>query len=206
MTRKEKEIFCLWAADLVSPPNEKLLLLLQKGKIWSFLNKAIIEWGSYPQLFAPSFGRVFPDDFLHILRAEYNRLFIDPPGAKISLVESTYKPWTIDPSCRLAWADKKGLLMSDSALHLQEIFQQLSIRIPPAFQSTPDHLILELEFLSFLYRTATHDQIRTFIVDHLDWIPELKKQIEQAQAILFYRQAIELIDLFLLYEKKNEVN
>ncbi len=205
MTRKEKETFCLWAASLVSPPDENLLISLQKGRIWSFLKRVIPQWGSNYQLFASSFSGHFPDDFLLILKAEYNRLFIDPQGARISLVESTYKKWTIDPSCGLAWADKKGQLMSDHALHLQDMFRQLSLKIPSAYQSTPDHLIIELEFLSFLYRVASLELVRTFINDHLDWIPELKVQVEQAGANLFYRQAIELINLFFLSEKKDEV-
>ncbi len=206
MTKGEKEKFCLWAAFLISPPNKKLLTSLTKGKIWAFLKKIITKWGSNPQLFAPSFRGDFPEEFLLTLKAEYNRLFIDPQGAKISLVESTYKTWTINPSCRLAWANKKGLLMSDYALHLQDIFGQLSLETPPEYQSTPDHLIIELEFLSLLYRLASLGQVRNFINDHLDWIPDLQKKIEQAGAILFYRQTIELINLFLLYEKKNEVH
>lgn len=206
MTKKEKEIFCLWAASLISPPDEHLLKTLKKGKIWSFLKRAIAHWGGQPQLFATSFSGHFPDDFLSALRAEYNRLFTDIQGEKISLVESTYKSWTKDCSSNLMWADKKGLLMSDYAGHLREIFDQLSLRIPPEFQSTPDHLILELELLSFLYRLARPEQIRNFIADHLDWIPALKKQIDRAGAIFFYRQTIELINSFLLYEMKNEVN
>lgn len=206
MTKKEKENFCLWAASLISPPDEKLLISLKKGKIWAFLKKVLAQWGSNPQLFAASFSGHFPDNFLLTLKAEYKRLFTDPQGEKISLVESNYKTWTKDPSCSLAWADKKGLLMSDYALHLQELFHQLSLKIPPEFQSTPDHLILELEFLSLLYRWGNPEQIHIFIANHLDWIPELKKQVEQAGAILFYRQTFELINLFFLYERKNEVH
>lgn len=49
----------------------------------------------------------------------------------------------------MAWANKKEGLLSDHALYLQDLLQTLSLKIPPEYQSTPDHLTIELEFLAF---------------------------------------------------------
>ena len=136
------------------------------------------------------------------MQREYDRLFAGLPGQKISLVESTYKPWTGDGSCALAFAGDKGLLMGDAALHMREIYRQSSLEVPEDLRSTPDHLLLELEFLSLLYHSATPERIQGFIEDHLDWVPDLKERLAQADPHPFYRRAIELINLFLEHERK----
>ncbi len=136
------------------------------------------------------------------LQREYERLFGKWAGQKISLVESTYKFWTRDHGCVLAFAGEKGLLMGDAALHMREMFHQFSLEVPEEFRSTPDHLILELEFLSLLYHSATKEQVQRFIKDHLDWIPDLKERVDRAHPHPFYRNAIELIHLFLFHERK----
>ena len=136
-------------------------------------------------------------------KKEYHRLFDDLRGARISLVESTYKPWTFDATCPLSIAGEKGLLMGDPALHMVEIFQALGLEVPEDFRSTPDHLVLELELLSWLYRTGTESQVQKFIADHLDWIPDLKRKIEAADPHPFYRQAAQRLELFLQEEKES---
>jgi TorA maturation chaperone TorD len=86
--------------------------------------------------------------------------------------------------------------MGDCALHIQNIFQALSLRVPPDFQGTPDHLTLELELLSYLYRFASEDQIRQFIEDHLDWIPNLRDEIQKDDPG-FYGKSVERLLEFL---------
>ncbi len=202
MTNTEKEKFCLLAAQLISPPDEQLFAELAEGSIWSFLSEIITECGGYPQNFAHHFFPNPSQDFILNLSREYEFLFTDIQGEKISLVESTYKKWTTDQSCSLAYANHYGLLQGDYALHMAEIYRQLSINVPPEFRATPDHLILELEFLSLLFRYATPQQTQIFIADHLDWVAELKEVIDRVRPNSFYSRIIELIILFLSYEKK----
>ena len=103
----------------------------------------------------------------------------------------------------MVFAASKGLVMGDSALHMRELYRQASLEVPEEFRSMPDHLVLELEFLALLYHSATPEQIEGFIGDHLDWIPELKERMEKANPHPFYRNAVELIHLFLQHETKN---
>ena len=202
MTNREKGYFCALSASLLAPPDGEMVGQLKQGRIQSLLEENIGKWGGDPQLLADLSAEKNPEGDLADLQREYERLFGNLPGSKISLVESTYKPWSRDSGCVLAFAGEKGLLMGDAALHMREMFRQLSLEVPEEFRSTPDHLVLELEFLSLLYTCATQEQVRRFITDHLDWIPDLKEQVERANPHPFYRNAIELINLFLVHESK----
>ena len=140
--------------------------------------------------------------FLKGLEEEYRRLFSELNEEGVSLVESFYKPWTLDPYCTLPFASQRGLLMGDSALHLLEIYRQCGLEAADEWKGAPDHLVLELEFLSTLYRRATDREVEQFIKDHLDWIPLLKEKIDQSGPHPFYRSALEVLDLFLGQERK----
>jgi len=204
MTNEEKGNFCAWAVSLLVPPDEETAGYLREGEIQSLLAENITEWGGDPGLLAELAGEKDPGGDLPALQEEYDRLFAALPGQRISLVESTYKPWTGDDSCALAFGGDKGLLMGDGAVHMREIYSRLSLEVPEEFRSTPDHLLLELEFLSLLYRSAAPEQIQGFIADHLDWVPELKERVDQAASHPFYRRAIELLNLFLLHERRGK--
>jgi TorA maturation chaperone TorD len=175
---------------------------LRQGRIQSLLQKNIEEWGGDPQLLAELPAEESPEGDLAALQREYERLFGNLTSQKISLVESTYRSWTGDSGCVLAFAGEKGLLMGDAALHMREMFHQFSLEVPEEFRCTPDHLVLELEFLSLLYHCAKQEQVQMFIEDHLDWIPGLKDRVDRAQPHPFYRNVIELINSFLSHERK----
>jgi len=202
MTNREKGNFCALAASLIAPPDAESMGQLKEGEIQSLLEKNIREWAGDPRLLAELSGEEKPGRDLAELRREYDRLFAGLPGPNISLVESTYKPWTADGSCGLAFAGDKGLLMGDAALHMREIYRRGSLEVPEEFRSTPDHLLLELEFLSLLYQSAMREQIQGFIEEHLDWVPDLKERLERDDAHPFYQSVIELINLFLAHERK----
>ena len=202
MTNTEKGNFCALAASLMAPPDGETVRQLKQGEIQSLLEKNIREWGGDPRAIAELSGEKNPGRDLADLQSGYDRLFAGLSGQKISLVESTYKPWTRDRSCALAFAGDKGLLMGDAALHMREIYRRGSLEVPEEFRSTPDHLLLELEFLSLLYHSATPEQIQGFIEDHLDWVPDLKERLDRADPHPFYRRVIELINLFLEHERK----
>ena len=200
MTNAEKEQFCLLAAALLNRPDEVLVEDLAQKGLCARLEDCVGQWGrsevSLPALFP---GR---DDkgFLRALQQEYGRLFSDQDGGRISLVESTYKPWTKDKSCGMVFAASKGLVMGDPAVHMLDVYDQLSLEVPEEFRSTPDHLVLELEFLALLYRSASQEMIGGFLEDHLDWIQYLEDEVEKVGPHPFYRTAVGLVHSFLRHE------
>jgi TorA maturation chaperone TorD len=204
MTNGEKERFCTFAASLIAPPDEVLAEDLRQADLRMLIEGSVRQWSGDRYLPPLFFIRECGEEaFLSALQGEYARLFGQWEGARISLVESTYKPWTTDKGCGMVFAASKGLYMGDCALHMREIYRQSSLKVPEAYCSTPDHLVLELEFLGLLYQFASHEQIERFIGDHLDWIPELRGELEKADPHPFYRDAIGLIQLFLQNEAKN---
>lgn len=204
MTNSEKDRFCAFAASLLAPPEVAMVNDLRQAGLRPLIERYVREWGGDGQLPSVWIKEASREDFLSTLQEEYERLFDQWEGEKISLVESTYKPWTEDKGCGMVFAASKGLFMGDCALHMRAIYRQLSLEVPEAFGSMPDHLVLELEFLGLLYRSGSVEQIERFIGDHLDWIPELKAALEKADPHPFYRDAVEIIDLFLKQEVKKE--
>ena len=200
MTTREKEQICSIAAMLLAPPDTMLVEDLEQEGFRHLLAKCFFKWGRDSEMVSPFICGLDRDSFLGSLQDEYERLFTDMDGVRISLVESTYKPWTMDKECGVVFAASKGLVMGDWAAHILDIYERLSMEIPEGFRSTPDHLVLELEFLALLYQTASQEWVSKFIEDHLDWIPELKKEMEKAGPSPFYSNAVEFVQLFLEHE------
>ena len=201
VTAHEKETFCTISASLLAPPDERLLNDLAQPELRSFLTEVLARWGGEVRALTAILGTRGQKRSLTTLQKEYDRLFNPYRGKVVSLVESTYKPWTKDKGCGMVFAASTGLVMGDPAVHLLDVYREVSLEVPDAFRSTPDHLILELEFLAFLYCDGTPEQSRRFIDDHLDWIPDLREEMERARAKPFYRRAVELIDIFVRNEQ-----
>jgi TorA maturation chaperone TorD len=143
-----------------------------------------------------------PENLSGDLKVEYARLFSGLSEESTSLVESFYKRWTQDPNCPLPFASERGLLMGDSAVHLLEIYRQCGIEVSEEFRGCPDHIAMELEFLSYLYQWATDVEIKMFIKDHLDWIPLVEQELKRFHPHSFYSGALEILDLFLNKERE----
>jgi TorA maturation chaperone TorD len=201
MTNGEKERFCAFAAALFAPPAGAIVDELQQKELRSLIGEYARKWGGDGKLQEGFIPEACREEILTTLQGEYTRLF-GPWGEKISLVESTYKTWTTDKACQMVFAASKGLLMGDYALHMLELYRRSSLEVPEEYRSMPDHLVLEMEFLALMYRHAPDEQIERFIRDHLDWIPKLRGAMEKAKPHPFYRNAVELLHLFLQHETK----
>jgi TorA maturation chaperone TorD len=189
MPDKEKAFFCQILSSFFCPPDQGMVEELNQGHLQAFFKRHVQSW----------VGKI---GVLKDLKEEYDRLFSDTGEERISLVESFYKPWTQDPHCSLPFAKEKGFLMGDSAIHLSALFGHCGLEVEGPFQGMTDHLIIELEFLSYLYQEAGDEEIKRFIEDHLDWIPFLKESLERAHALPFYMNLIEILDRFIQQEKK----
>jgi len=202
MTAGENETICRLLASLFCPPDREMIEQIRGEAFRSFWGRYVRSWGGEPVLLKGFLMESDPQICLRDLEEEYDRLFSETNKEGVSLVESFYKPWTLDPHCTLPFSSERGLLMGDSALHLLEIFRQCGLEVADEKRGTPDHLTTELEFLSYLYRYATDVEVKQFIQDHFDWIPLLKERVERSHPHPFYRSALEVLNLFLGEEKK----
>jgi putative dimethyl sulfoxide reductase chaperone len=202
MTSREKEYFCQLLARLFSPPDEEMVQQIERGNIHSFFRKYAPLWPESADLLSGFLIEGETRVVLKDLKHEYRRLFSDVKGEGVSLIESVYKSWTLDPGCSLSFATSKGLVMGDSALHLFDVYHRCGLEVDETFGGHPDHLVMELEFLSDLYRWATDIEIRRFIEDHLDWIPLLREALGRHHSHSFYLGLSEMLDLFLKMERE----
>ncbi|MFN2364508.1 MAG: molecular chaperone TorD family protein, partial [Halarsenatibacteraceae bacterium] len=126
-------------------------------------------------------------------------LAINNPGLK--LIESVYKPWTIDESCGMPFADDKGYIMGDWAHHMLHLYELLDFEIPEKFSFCPDHLMLELEFMSILVEEADHRDQLQFVQQHLDWLDDLVEEAEAIELDQFYLKLLIWIKDFIEADK-----
>lgn len=201
MTHQEKASFCQLLASLFSPPDQEMAGWIQRGSLYSVLRKYADVLGASHAVSEVFLSKKDSDGLWKELTDAYDTIFSGLKGDGICLVESFYKPWSQDPHCPLLFASARGLLMGDSALHLLALYQACGLEVPEEYRGSPDHLALELEFLSYLYQEATDAEIRPFINDHLNWIPLLKEAFHRADAPPFYTGVLELLDLFLKKER-----
>jgi putative dimethyl sulfoxide reductase chaperone len=202
MTHQEREYLCQVLAALFCPPGPEDAGQVQQGAVHAFFQKVVRSWNEDEILLNGFRMEGSSDAIRDELVGAHERLFSGIDGERICLVESFYKPWTKDPRCSLSFASEQGLLMGDSALHLRDVYRQCNLEVGEEFRNTPDHLCMELEFLSFLYRGATDAQIRRFIDDHLDWISSLKCELDRVCAPPFYRSLTDVLILFLDRERE----
>jgi putative dimethyl sulfoxide reductase chaperone len=201
MPDKGKAFFCQILSSLFCPPDQGMVEQLSQGHLHAFFKSYVQSWEGEIDILKGFLTQSPTQILLRDLKEEHHRLFSDTGDERISLVESYYKPWTQDPHCCLPFAKEKGFLMGDSAIHLSTLFQHCGLEVAGPFKGMPDHILIELEFLSYLYQEAGDVEIKRFIKDHLDWIPFLKESFEKARAHPFYISLIEILDLFINQEK-----
>jgi TorA maturation chaperone TorD len=202
MNSQEKETFCQVLATLFYTPDHELTRQICQGDLYSFFEHYVQHWESNGDLSKGFLMQGDAEQILRDLEAAYERLFAGVGGEGIPLIESCYKPWTQDPHCSLPFAFEKGLLMGDAALHLSALFQQCRLEVAAEFKGCPDHLIMELEFLAYLYRWVGDAEIKRFIEDHLDWVSLLRDELKRRQPHPFYLSALAVLDLFLNRERE----
>lgn len=205
MNHVDKVLFCDIISSFLLPPTLEIAEQISSGQYYFFFKNFLPSNYENDKIILRGFlSEKNPEDILIDLEKEYYRLFSETGKERISLVESYYKPWTNDSSCLLPFAREKGFLMGDSAVHLLDLFSYYGLEIDKAFQGMPDHLVIELEFLSYLYNKNYGESIKCFIRDHLDWIPQLIEEVKRCNPHPFYLSSLEMLNLFLMLEAKKE--
>ena len=132
--------------------------------------------------------------------AAYRQSFLFPVHSRVLPVESVYRRWTSDASAEVPFAAEKGLLLSDHALHMKDLYETFGITIPEEYESMPDHLCLELEFAALLLEHDAETKYGVFIAEHLNWLDDLVAEAEQKEVPDYYLQLIKLTAQFLTLE------
>lgn len=84
--------------------------------------------------------------------------------------------------------------MGDSAIHMKFLLDSLQIEIPSEFESMPDHLLLQLEFVSLLEEIGNPDFMTQFVQEHLDWLDLLVADAEEKRWDGFYLEWLRLTE------------
>ncbi len=127
------------------------------------------------------------------LAEEYWHWFGDPAGPRIHLIESVYTQWTRLAGPGLPFANERGWMGGDSAVHMADLYSSLGLTVPEEWAHAPDHLALEMEFLALLAEHGTPGQQEQFLRQHLGWLPHLVSRAEAAGVDGFYRALLTLV-------------
>ncbi len=86
--------------------------------------------------------------------------------------ESPYKPW---------YGDRDGGLMGGpSATEMERRYETIDATVPESYPA--DHVALLLEYASVLLEAGEHDQYRSFVSSHFDWLPAFRRLTDDAAA------------------------
>ncbi len=133
-------------------------------------------------------------------RAIYNQAM--PPARPLLVpVESVHKVWTTDPSCEMPFARETGLLQGDPAHHLFQLYKDIGFELPLRYADSPDHLVLELEFMGVLVEEAEPSVQYTFLTQHLDWLPTVIAEAERKPVPELYLELLRWVEAFLVLER-----
>jgi DMSO reductase family type II enzyme chaperone len=133
------------------------------------------------------------------LQVEYTHLFINAiPHVPVPPYASAYVG--------------QGMLMNEPAEAALRAYRHAGLDLAEDYHDLPDHLAVELEFLSWLEERAIEayeerngeraqvwtEQKETFLSQQVQpWLPEFCRRVEEAARIPFYPELAKLVKLFL---------
>lgn len=195
-TALRAEIYRLLSEAYKQPTAE---YIKEQPAIVVFLRKSLRELNyELPSSLYENWPALFHD--LPVATAAFRLSFLFPVQSRIIPVESIYRRWSQDATTDIAFANEKGLLLSDHALHMKTLYTSYGITAPPEYQSMPDHICLELEFAALLLETQETERHALFAKEHLDWLDELAEDAEKFGVSDYYRQVVKLTAQFLSLE------
>lgn len=147
------------------------------------------------------------------IAVEYARLFAVPGRQAVQPYESVYcDTLTIDTSinCSPYFSSEPppdglaGFLHGTSAISVRDAYRQSGFDLDPSICGLPDHLGIELEFMSLLLERGTLDQAAAFFRAHPGrWVFRCLDEIKQkTDAAEFYRTVVDALAKFLLCERE----
>ena len=191
-----REVYLLLSEAFKQPTEQ---FIAEQPPMVDFLARSFQQLGhDLPGDLYENWPALLPD--LPSATAAYRQSFLFPVHSRVLPVESVYRRWTSDASAEVPFAAEKGLLLSDHALHMKDLYETFGITIPEEYESMPDHLCLELEFAALLLEHDAETKYGVFIAEHLNWLADLVAEAEQKDIPDYYLQLIKLTAQFLTLE------
>lgn len=106
-----------------------------------------------------------------------DELFVSGMPFSALPVESLYKQWSNE--CGNLFGGTRGLYLGDPARHMNAVYAELDLVVPPAFMAMPDHLTLELELLTLLLRAGNCKAASDLTSEHLDWLDSYVDKLDE---------------------------
>lgn len=171
----------------------------------SLFNDDALDRSNFYKLFSPLFLRE-PDgetlirikDIFEIkfgdsseeIRTDFAYLFSDAAG-RIPPYESLYNYPLSD----------KPQLWGDVTKEVQALYEATGIALDEELDLIPDHLSLELLFMSYLIESRLIEQQKIFLENHLlAWVPDYCDEVKRVARTSFYGRVAELLTEFILDE------
>ena len=191
-----REVYLLLSEAFKQPTEQ---FITEQPPMVDFLARSFQQLGpDLPGDLYENWPALLPD--LPSATAAYRQSFLFPVHSRVVPVESVYRRWTSDASAEVPFAAEKGLLLSDHALHMKDLYEAFGISLPAEYDSMPDHLCLELEFAALLLEHDEETKYGVFIAEHLNWLDDLVAEAEQKEVPDYYLQLIKLTAQFLTLE------
>jgi TorA maturation chaperone TorD len=129
------------------------------------------------------------DESAEEIRKDFDRLFSYPEG-KLPPIESFFLT----------------LENTSSAEEVAGSYARAGLTIEEEFELIPDHIYLELLFMSYLIETNKYDLQRVFLSEHLlNWVPDYCDELIKEAKTVFYREVAEITRDFLTSESQEEI-
>ena len=156
--------------------------------------------------FSTQSKKLFSEEVLREMKAEYSRLFVGPGHVLAPPYESVYKTKNED--------NKTGMVMGDSAVAAKQFYRSADLEISDNYKDLPDHITLELHFMGHLCTLESErdeesegDQASVrkmqvnFLKAHLgSWVSNFSQAISQATNSPFYCGVAELTERWIKIE------
>jgi putative dimethyl sulfoxide reductase chaperone len=181
----------------VPPENQQLFTLINHSQ-W----KSLCEVSEGFRLIDESIQELHTDDDgekIKQLKEEYNRLFVGPNALPAPLWESVY-------------LSREHLLFDEVTLEVRKCYRQYGLSFIRESNEPDDHIVIELEFLSYLIqKTLDSDDVATkkellddqysFLTNHLlKWCPALCELLSNSTSFELYQGLALLLTEYLNFE------
>ncbi len=133
------------------------------------------------------------------LQVDYARLFVGP-----------YE--LLAPPYGSVYLELGGRVMGETTIEVQKIYRSEGLAMDEDFKEMPDHIAVELEFMSFLVneeiqalgaadlKTAEtfQEKQKMFLNNYLRWIPQFCSRIKEGTDNTFYRALADCLQEFVI--------